>query len=46
MSYSDRATLDLMLWEGTKTFKDGINILKARILSKDLKAKSLVRLWL
>ena len=30
MSYSDRATLDLILWEGgTKTFKDGINILKA-----------------
>jgi hypothetical protein len=30
MSYSDRATLDLLLWEaGTKTFKDGINILKA-----------------
>ncbi len=29
MSYSDRATLDLLLWEGgTKTFKDGINILK------------------
>ena len=30
MSYVDRATLDLLLWEGgTKTFKDGINILKA-----------------
>ncbi len=30
MSYSDKATLDLLLWEGgTKTFKDGINILKA-----------------
>ena len=30
MSYSDRATLDLLLWEGgTKTFKEGINILKA-----------------
>lgn len=29
MSYSDRATLDLLLWEGgTKTFKGGINILK------------------
>lgn len=30
MSYSDRATLDLLLWEGgAKTFKEGINILKA-----------------
>ena len=30
MSYSDRATLDLLLWEGgSKTFKEGINILKA-----------------
>ena len=30
MSYSDKATLDLLIWEGgTKTFKDGINILKA-----------------
>jgi|GEM_PF-1894905 len=30
MSYSDRATLDLLLWEGgTKTFRDGMNILKA-----------------
>ena len=30
MSYSERATLDLLLWEGgTKTFKEGINILKA-----------------
>lgn len=30
MSYSDRATLDLLLWEGgTKTFKGGISILKA-----------------
>ena len=29
MSYSDKATLDLLLWEGgTKTFKKGINILK------------------
>lgn len=29
MSYSDKATLDLLLWEGgTKTFKNGIDILK------------------
>lgn len=30
MGYSDRATLDLLLWEGgSRTFKEGINMLKA-----------------